>query len=299
MTIVRGAFSNLIAPGYRKVIFDTYRERPVEGNKLVNMGRANRAYIEDVNMAGFGTLLEKPEGGRVIYQDPLQGNPKRYTFSTYGLGFRITQEMMEDDLYGIVGNKFSRALGRSVRHNFEVVAHSILNNAFNPLFYGFEAGIPLVSTLHGNLRGGTQSNRPAVDADLSLTTLQAAVEAFHGWTDESGLQIADSPRYLVTGVSNMWVAGVLLGATLLPGGNFNDPNIIKNLGLTHIISHYITDPDAWFLLSSDHDMNYFDRRMPTFSNTDDFDTGDAKFKVTRRNGAGFGDWRGVYGSPGA
>src|SRR5215203_3722641 len=176
MTIVRGAFSNLIAPGYRKVIFDTYRERPVEGNKLVNMGRANRAYIEDVNMAGFGTLLEKPEGGRVIYQDPLQGNPKRYTFSTYGLGFRITQEMMEDDLYGIVGNKFSRALGRSVRHNFEVVAHSILNNAFNPLFYGFEAGIPLVSTLHGNLRGGTQSNRPAVDADLSLTTLQAAVE---------------------------------------------------------------------------------------------------------------------------
>jgi hypothetical protein len=299
MTIVRGAFSNLIAPGYRKVIFETYKERPVEGNKLVNMGRANRAYIEDVNMAGFGTLLEKPEGGRVIYQDPLQGNPKRYTFSTYGLGFRITEEMMEDDLYGIVGNKFSRALGRSVRHNFEVVSHSVLNNAFNPLYYGYEVGVPLISTLHTNLRGGTQSNRPAIDADLSLTTLQAAVEGFHAWTDESGLQIADSPRLLVTGVSNMWTAGVLLGASQLPGGNFNDPNLLATLGLRHVVSHYITDPDAWFLISDTHDMNYFDRRMPTFSNTDDFDTGDAKFKVTRRNGAGFGDWRGVYGSPGA
>ncbi len=299
MTMVRGAYSRLLAPGFRKILFDSYKERPVEGNKLVNMGTMNRAYIDDAKMAGFGTLLEKPEGGRVIYQDPFPGPSKRYVAATWGLGFRITEEMMEDDLYGIVGRRMSQALGKSVRNNFEVVAHSVLNNAFNANFYGYETGVPLISTLHTDIRGTTQSNRPAVDADLSLTTLQAAVEAFQGWTDEEGMPMVSTPRLLVTGVAQMWTAGVLLGATLLPGGNFNDPNILKDQGLKLFIDHYLTDPDAWFIIGDDHDMNYFDRRLPRFSNTDDFDSGDAKFKVTRRNAAGFGDWRGVYGSPGA
>lgn len=299
MTVVRGAFSHLIAPGYRKVVFDSYKERPTEGQRLVNMAKMDRAYFDDVNMAGFGTLLDKPEGGKVIYQDPLPGLPKRYAPNTFGLGFRITEEMMEDDLYGVVGNKLSRALGKSVRNNFEVVAASILNNAFNTAFTGYTPGDSLVDTSHANLGGGTQSNRPAVDVDLSLAALQAAVEAFHGWTDERGLPIASVPKYLVVGVSNMWTAGVLLGSTLVPGGATNDPNILATLGLQVIVSHYLTDPDAWFLIGDDHDMWYFDRRLPRFSNTDDFDSGDAKFKVTRRNAAGWGDWRGVYGSSGA
>jgi hypothetical protein len=113
------------------------------------------------------------------------------------------------------------------------------------------------------------------------------------------MPMQSTPKYLVVGPANMWIAGVLLGATLLPGGNFNDPNLLKNVGLTLIIDDYLTDPDAWFLIGDDHDMNYFDRRLPKFSNSDDFDSGDMKFKVTRRNAAGFGDWRGVYGSPGA
>lgn len=296
MTAVRGAFSGLIAPGYRKIVFDSYRERPTEGNKLVNMGGMTRAYFDDLKLAGFGVLLDKPEGGRVLYQDPLQGDPKRYIASTWGLGFRVSEEMMEDQLYGIFGNKMSRALGRSVRNNFEVVAASVLNNGFNSAFTGFD-GLPLFHSAHPNLGGGTQSNVGATD--LTLAALQAAVEAFHGWTDDRGLQVASIPKYLVVGVSNMWTAGVLLGASLVPGGATNDPNIIANLGLQIIVSHYLTDPDAWFLIGDEHDMNYFDRRMPKFSNTDDFDSGDAKFKVTRRNAAGFGDWHGTYGSPGA
>lgn len=299
MTIFRGPFSRLLAPGFRKVLFDEYKARPLEGNKLVNMGTMNRAYFDDYQVAGFGSLIEKPEGGKIIYQDPLPGNPKRYTATTWGLGFRITEEMLEDELYGIVGNKLSRALGKSVRENFELVVASIFNNAFNSAFYGFEAGVPLVSTLHGRITGGTQSNRPAVDADLSLTSLQAAVEAFHGWTDESGMQAVFVPKRLVVGVSNMWTASVLLSSEQVPGSNFNDPNVVAKMGMQPFVYHYLTDPDAWFLLAEDHDLNYYDRRAPRFSNTDDFDTGDAKYKVTRRNAAGFGDWKGVYGSPGA
>src|SRR4051812_7431643 len=105
MTMFRGAFSNLLAPGFRKVVFETYKEKAIEGSKLLNMGTSRRAYEEDFNMAGFGTLVEKVEGAKVTYQDILQLNTKRYLWSTYALGFRITQEMLEDDLYGIFGNK--------------------------------------------------------------------------------------------------------------------------------------------------------------------------------------------------
>jgi hypothetical protein len=298
--ITRGLVgSAYLAPGLRKILFDSYAEKPRQGQKLVNMQKMDRAWIDDANMAGFGPLLEKPEGGRVLYQDPMPGRSKRYVAATWGLGFRITEEMQEDAMYGFVASKFARALGRSVRYNFEVVSHSILNNAFNTAFNGFETGVSLISTAHTNIRGGTQSNRPAVDADLSLTTLQAAIEAFRGWQTEEGMPMMSTPKYLVVGPANMWIAGVLLGATLLPGGNFNDPNLLKNLGLTLIVDDYLTDPDSWYLIGDEHDMNYFDRRMPKFSNSDDFDSGDMKFKVTRRNAAGFGDWRGVYGSPGA
>ena|SRR5215831_6268539 len=298
--ITRGLIgSAYLAPGLRKILFNSYAERPREGQKLVNMGTMDRAFIDDANLAAFGTLLEKPEGGRVLYQDPLPGRTKRYVAATWGLGFRITEEMQEDAMYGMVAAKFAQALGRSVRYNFEIVSHSILNNAFNTAYNGFESGVALCSTAHTNLRGGTQANRPAVDADLSLTSLQAAIDSFRSWQTEEGFPMMSVPKYLVITPQQYWIAGVLLGATLLPGGNFNDPNLLKDVGLTLIVDDYLTDPDAWFVLGDEHDMNYFDRRLPKFSNTDDFDSGDMKFKVTRRNAAGFGDWRGVYGSAGA
>lgn len=298
--MTRGAFSNLLVPGYKKVLFESYKEKPTEGNKLVNMDTSKRAYEEMFNMAGFGTLLEKPEGGSVTYNDALQGNIKRYTWTTYGLGFRITQEMMEDDLYGIMGNKMSKALGRSVRNNFEVVAHSVLNNAFSTSFNGYEAGVALCSTSHTTLRGGTGlANKPATDVDFGLLAFQAAIEHFHGLLDESGLPIMYIPKLLVHSIGDIWMVAQVLKSQQLPGTNLNDVNLASQQGVTPHLSHFLTDPDAWFVLADNHDMNYYDRRPPTFTNTDDFETGDAKFKVTRRNGAGFGDWRGVYGSQGA
>src|SRR5262245_65207482 len=136
------------------------------------MGSMNRAWFDDWQVAGFGSLLEKPEGSKIIYQDPMPGSPKRYTATTYALGFRITEEMMEDDLYGIVGNKLSRALGRSVRDNFELVAASILNNAFNTAFTGFEDGVQLCYTTNTRITGGTQEKRPVVEVVIVLTSVE-------------------------------------------------------------------------------------------------------------------------------
>lgn len=299
MTMFRGGFSNLLAPGYRKVVFETYKERPIEGTQLVNVqSEGKRAYLEDFNMAGFGPLVPKPEGGPITYQDPKQGTPKRYTWTTYASGYRITQEMMDDDLYGIMGNKLAKALGRSARNNEEIVMASVLNNAFDTSFVGFTAGESLLGT-HVSLRGVSQSNTPTVQADFSLPALQAALEHFHNLKDETGFPAVFMPKMLVHSIGDYWMVNQVLKSQFLPGGNQNDINQVAKENITPFLSHYLTDPDAWFLIADNHDMNYFNRRPFMFSNTDDFETGDAKFKGTRRNGAGFGDWRGIYGSSGA
>lgn len=299
MTHFRGAFSNLLAPGFRKVVFETYKEKPIESDKLVNMGTSSRAYEEDFNMAGFGTLVEKVEGSKVTYQDILQLDTKRYRWRTYAMGFRITQEMLEDDLYGVFGNKLSRALGRSARNNFEVIASSPYNNAFDTAVNGFVAGESLCSTAHALGRGGTAANRPVADVDFGLAPLQAAIEHFHNLVDEAGLPMMLSPKWVVHSVGSHWSVNQILKSQFLPGGNQNDINQVAQEGLAPFLSHYLVDPDAWFVIADQHDVNYFDRIKPTFSNRDDFDTGDAKYKLRRRNGAGFGGWRGIYGSSGA
>lgn len=298
MTMVRGAFSHLLAPGFRKVVFETYKERPIEGRALVNMNTSKRAYEEDFPIAGFSTLQTKAEGASVIYQDALQGDAKRYTWATYGLGFRITQEMMEDDLYGVMGGRMSKALGRSARNNMEIVLHAPYNNAFDTSFAGFVSGESLCDTSHANLRGGTQANRPATDVDFDLLALQAALEHFHGLEDESGLPVVFIPQMVVHSIGDHWIVSQVLKSQYLPGTNQNDINQVSQEGLKPHLSHYLTDTDAWFIVADNHDVNYFDRRAATFSNSDDFHTGDALYKLTRRNGSGYGDWRGIYGSQG-
>ena len=298
MAHFRGGFSNLLAPGFRKVVFETYKERPVEGKTLVNSNTSRRAYEEDFNLAGFGTLETKPEGGPVTYQDIKQGEIKRYVWTTYALGFRITQEMREDDLYGIMGNKMSKALGRSARNNMEIVMHSPYNNAFDNTVNGFVSGEALIDS-HTSIRGIVQSNKPTTAADLALPSLQAGLEHFHGLKDESGIPAVFIPKMVIHSIGDYWIINQILKSQFLPGGNQNDINQVAREGLTPHLSHYLTDPDAWYILCDNHDINYFDRRPFMFSNTDDFETGDAKYKGSRRNGAGFGDWRGIYGSAGA
>lgn len=297
MTMIRGAFSNLLAPGFRKIVFETYKQRPLEGQVLVNMNRSSRAYEEDFPIAGFGVLSPKAEGQSVKYDDAIQGAVKRYVWTTFGRGFRISQEMMEDDLYGVMGGRMSKALGRAARNNQEIVMHSPYNNAFNTAFSGFVSGESLCSLTHATLRGGTISNR--LDADFDLLWLQAALESFHTLTDESGIPAVFIPKYVVHTVGDYWLVNQTLKTQKLPGTNLNDINQVSNENLTPHLSHYLTDPDSCFVVCDEHQINYFDRRAFTFTNSDDFHTGDALFKGTRRNGAGFSDFRGVFGSQGA
>jgi len=177
--------------------------------------------------------------------------------------------------------------------------HAPYNNAFNTAFAGFVAGESLCSTTHTTIRGGTFSNRPALDTDFDLLPMQAAYEHFHNLTDESGIPAVFVPRIVAHSIGDEWIVNQVLKTASLPGGNQNDINQVARLGLRPHLSHFFTDVDAWYVIADQHDVNYFDRRAVTFTNSDDFHTGDALFKLTRRNGSGFGDPRGIYGSQGA
>ncbi len=300
MAINRGANAKQLAPGYMRVVMNSYKERPLEGPKLTNKKTSKRAWEEDFPIAGFGSLVYKPEGGSVTYQEIIEGSVKRYKFRTDALGYRITHEMKRDNLYGIVGGKLSAALGRSARNSQEFIMHSILNNATNTgaAYLGWDS-LPLLSTAHVLLRAGsTIGNRPVTDVDFGLLPLQAAFEHFHNLVDESNMPIVFIPKLVVHSIGDHWMVNQVLRTPSIPGSNLNDINQIAKEGLTPHLSHYITDPDAWFVVADNHDMNYYLREAPEFTAGDDFHSGDSLFKLMQRQGSGHGDWRGVYGSTG-
>lgn len=301
MSINTGNFAKAIAPGYRKVFFGTLRDHPTEYDKFMNISTSQRAYEEEFKVAGLGLLAAKPEGTSVTYDDAIEGNSKRFTHTAAGLGFRITEEMFEDDLYDLVGKKMAKSLAQSVANRCEVDGFSVLNNAFSTSYIGFNASESLCSTSHTLLGGGTVANRPTADTDLSLTALQAALESGANTVNERNIPALLKYKHLFVGPSFMWVAKELLGSELKPYTTDNEINPVKDEGLTWSLCHYFTDPDQFFLATDKdfHNVDFIWRRKPRYDASDDFDTGDAKNKVSIRTSFGFTDWRGWYGSQGA
>lgn len=298
MALVRSALHKALIPGFKKVIFDQWKQLPLEGKALVNVETSKRAFEETWQMAGFQSLRRKPEGGQVRFEDPRQGGTKRFKWDTYALGFRLTWEMQEDDLYSLVGKRLMKYLARSARHNEEVIMHSPFNNAFNTNFSGFNTGESLCGD-HTLIKGGTIRNRPAIDADLELLTLQAALEHFHSLTLEDGvIKMRLVPRMLVHSIGDTWIVDQLLKTPRLPGTNFNDYNSLAHQGLMPHLSHYLDDSDAWFILAGEHEVKYFNRYPASLWTYDDPRTKDIEAMIIARRGSDWDEWRGVYGSQG-
>ena len=299
MTMQRGGFSALLAPGFRKIWVDStdFKEQPLIGRQFVNLKKSQRAYEEERDIAGLGTLVAQTEGSAVAYQDAQDGSTKRYTHERYGLGFRVTEDMYDDDLYGVFGNKMTKHLARSARNNIELVMHAPLNNAFSTSYVGFRSGESLCSTTHTTIKGAAFSNRS--DVDFTLLALQSALESFETLTDEAGMPAMFTPKKVVHTVGDKWVVHQTLKSQFLPGSNANDINVVASEGLMPVQSRFLSDADSWYVLCTEHDINYYERKALRFTNTDDFDTGDAKYKATIRHTSGFGKWQGVWGSAGA
>ena len=299
--ITSSNFSKLLWPGLNAIYGKSYNDYAVEWDKLFEKDTSNRAYEEELGLSSFGLAAVKNEGAPITYDTERQGFTSRYNHVVYALGFVITREIYEDDQYGKVGAQKAKALARSMRQTKEIVGANIYNRAFSGSSLGGD-GASLLSASHPNVAGGTYSNKIAVDADLSEAALEQAVIDIASFRDDRGLLIACKPQQLILPYQLQFEAHRILNADGRVGTDLNDPNAIKDKGLFNniTISHYLTDPDAWFIRTDvDNGLKYFERRGDQFEMDNDFDTENAKYKATARYSFGWTDPRAIYGSQGA
>jgi hypothetical protein len=299
--ITSSSFAKLLWPGLNSVYGKEYNDYPVEWEQLFEKNTSDRAYEEDLGLSSFGLAAVKAEGAPIQYDTERQGFTSRYNHVVYALGFIITREIYEDDLYGKVGAQKAKALARSMRQTKEINGANIYNRAFTSGYTGGD-GSTLVASDHANVAGGTWSNKIATASDLSEAALEQAVIDIAGFRDDRGLLIAAKPEQLILPYQQQFEAHRILGANGRVGTDFNDPNAIKDMSIFKnvTVNHYLTDSDAWFIRTNVKDgLKYFERRADQFEMDNDFDTENAKFKATARYSFGWSDPRAIYGSAGA
>jgi S-adenosylmethionine/arginine decarboxylase-like enzyme len=299
--ITSSSFAKLLWPGLNSIYGKAYGDYPVEWDKLFEKNTSDRAYEEDLSLSSFGLASVKNEGAPITYDTERQGFTTRYNHVVYALGFIITREIYEDDQYGKVGAQKAKALARSMRQTKEIVGANVYNRAFNSAYTGGD-GVSLINASHPNVAGGTWSNQIATASDLSEAALEQAVIDIAGFRDDRGLLIAAKPEKLVIPYQLQFEAKRILGSDGRVGTDLNDPNVLKDMGIFSnvITNHYLTDADAWFILTNVNDgLKYFERRGDQFEMDNDFDTENAKFKATARYSFGWSDPRAIYGSAGA
>jgi hypothetical protein len=294
-----GSFGKALWPGINKWYGDSYAEFQTEYDKIFTKNTSRKAFEEDVGTSMFGLAQQKGEGQAVSYDTAQQGFIDRYTHVTYGLGFIITKEMVEDDLYDVIGKKRASALAFSMRQTKELLGANILNNGFTggPT-YG--DGVSLLNAAHPNVAGGTWANILSAAADLSEASLEQAIIDMGKYTDDRGKRIAVRPMKLVVPVDLSFEADKIMKTEYEVGTGNNTVNVVRSKFPGGVaVNHYLTDVDAWFILTDIKDgMKYFERRADSFTQDDDFDTDNAKFKATARYSFGCTDKRSIYGSPG-
>lgn len=302
MAISRAQLLKELLPGLNALFGLEYKRYGEEHKEIYETETSDRSFEEETKLAGFSAAPVKNEGQAVAYDNAQEAWTARYNHETIAMGFSITEEAMEDNLYDSLSARYTKALARAMSYTKQVKAAAILNNGFNSsVTYG--DGQSLFSTAHPLVSGGTNSNRPATAADLNETSLENAVIQIAAWTDEKGLLIAAKPRKLIVPPALMFVATRLLETNLRVGTTDNDLNALKNNGSIpegYTVNHFLTDNNAWFLKTDvPNGLKHFVRVALATSMDADFDTGNSRYKARERYSFGVSDSLGVYGSPGA
>jgi len=298
--MMRSGFANLMYPGLHKVYLLNYASYPEEYTQFLNVESSTKRQEEDAVVAGFGLVPEKTEGAQPTVDILALSNKLQYLHKTYALGYEVTEECMEDELYNVI-KRASKALAIAVKQTLDTLGASVLNNAFSSSYVGVD-GLSLCNANHTQLKvaGGVISNMPAATCDFDPTTLNSALESWETLTDDNGLPMMIKPKYIVSGPKQRRIISQTLGSSLQPFTNDNEINSVKEWELEKMILHYLTDDDAWYLLSTkdEHYLKWFWRIKPSFRGYDDPNTGNAKYMVRFRASQGFTHWYGVYGSAG-
>lgn len=302
MAISRAQLLKELLPGLNALFGMEYKRYGEEHKEIYETETSDRSFEEETKLAGFSAAPVKNEGQAIAYDNAQEAWTARYNHETIAMGFSITEEAMEDNLYDSLSARYTKALARAMAYTKQVKAAAILNNGFNSsVTYG--DGQSLFSTSHSLVSGGVNSNRPATAADLNETSLENAVIQIAAWTDEKGLLIAAKPRKLIVPPALMFVATRLLETNLRVGTADNDINALKNNGSIpegYAVNHFLTDNNAWFLKTDvPNGLKHFVRVAMSTSMDADFDTGNSRYKARERYSFGVSDPLGMYGSPGA
>ena len=302
MAISRAQLLKELLPGLNALFGLEYAKYGEEHKEIYETETSERSFEEETKLSGFSAAPVKNEGAALSYDNAQEAWTARYNHETIAMGFSITEEAVEDNLYDSLSSRYTKALARGMSYTKQVKAAYVLNNAFTTgVVYG--DGVTLCSTAHPLISGGTNSNRPTTGADLNETSLENAVIQIAGWTDERGLLIAAKPRKLVVPPALMFVATRLLETELRVGTTDNDINALKNNGSIpegYTVNHYLTDTNAWFLMTDvPNGLKHFVRTPLQNSMDGDFDTGNVRYKARERYSFGVSDPLGIFGSPGS
>jgi len=304
MAISRAQLLKELLPGLNALFGLEYKRYGEEHKEIYETETSERSFEEETKLSGFAAAPVKNEGNAIAYDNAQEAFTARYNHQTIALGFSLTEEAVEDNLYDTLSARYTKALARAMAYTKQVKAAAVLNNGFtnSAAYYGGD-GVPLFSTSHPTVNGGTNSNTQSTATDLNETALENAVIQIAAWTDERGLLIAAQPRKLVVPPGNQFVATRLLETELRVSTADNDINAIKNNGSIpegYTINHFLTDSDAYFLTTDvPNGMKHFVRTPLSTSMDGDFDTGNVRYKARERYSFGWSDPLGMWGSPGA
>ena len=302
MAISRAQLLKELLPGLNALFGLEYARYGEEHKEIYEVESSERSFEEETKLAGFGAAPVKNEGQGIAYDNAQEAWTARYNHETIALGFSITEEAVEDNLYDSLSSRYTKALARAMAYTKQVKGAAVLNNAFSGS-YLYGDGKSLCATDHPLVNGATNSNRPTTGVDLNETSLENAVLQIAAWTDEKGLLIAAKPKKLVIPPALMFVATRLLETTQRVGTADNDINALKSNGSIpggYTVNHFLTDTNAWFLLTDvPNGLKHFVRTSLDTKMDGDFDTGNVRYKARERYSFGVSDPMGLYGSPGS
>lgn len=302
MAISRAQLLKELLPGLNALFGLEYARYGEEHKEIYETETSERSFEEETKLSGFSAAPVKNEGSAIAYDNAQEAWTARYTHETIAMGFSITEEAIEDNLYDSLSSRYTKALARAMAYTKQVKAAAVLNNGWaSTVTYG--DGQPLFSTSHPLVSGGVNSNTPVTQADLNETSLENAVIQIAAWTDERDLLIAARPRKLIVPPNLQFVATRLLETELRVGTNNNDINAIKNNGSIpegYTINHFLTDTNGWFLTTDvPNGLKHFVRTPMSTGMDGDFDTGNVRYKARERYSFGVSDPLGIFGSQGA
>ena len=299
--ITTGTHPKLLWPGLHKIWGNLYEDQPLMHTKVFDANTSGKSYEETQELAGFGLAPAKSEGASISYDTTVNGYVTRFTNVTYGLGFIVTEEAVEDNQYKEQAERRMKALKRSMRHTKETVFANILNRATDSNYTGGD-GKELLATDHPT-SNGTQSNELAVAADLSEASIEDLLIQIRTAKDTRGLIMSLRAKKLIVPPNLEFEAERILKSTLQNDNANNAINALKSTGSIPegvLVWSFLTDTDQWFLKTDAPDgLKMFNRRALSFDKDSDFETGNFKHKATERFAGGWDDWRGIFGSPGA